>query len=246
MHRFRAKNIIQTTIIQITYCKSTFYTTTKTEKQKDIYLIINKIKLTKMKKETHIAIFGSGNGTNAQRICEYFKENPSIKISTIITNKKDAYIVERAKNLGIPSHYFNRSQFYSSNDVLSYLKENEIDFIILAGFLWLVPQNLLESYPNKIINIHPALLPNYGGKGMYGMHVHEAVIANHEKESGITIHFVDENYDEGKTIFQAKCQIDASDDAESLAQKIHLLEYEHFPKVIEDVIINYKHNKNDK
>lgn len=199
-----------------------------------------------MKKETHIAIFGSGNGTNAQRICEYFKENPSIKISAIITNKKDAYIVERAKKLGIPYCYFNRNQFYSGNDVLSYLKENKIDYIILAGFLWLVPQNLLEAYPNKIINIHPALLPNYGGKGMYGMYVHEAVIENKEKESGITIHFVDENYDEGKAIFQAKCQIAPSDDAETLAQKIHLLEYEYFPKVIENLIMNNQHNKNGK
>ena len=114
---------------------------------------------------------------------EYFKENPSIKISAIITNKKNAYIVERAKKLGIPYCYFNRNQFYSGNDVLSYLKENKIDYIILAGFLWLVPQNLLEAYPNKIINIHPAILPNYGGKGMYGMYVHEAVIENKEKES---------------------------------------------------------------
>ncbi|MBO7226194.1 MAG: phosphoribosylglycinamide formyltransferase [Bacteroidales bacterium] len=191
-----------------------------------------------MKKETRIAILGSGNGSNAQRITEYFANNSTIKISTFITNKKDAYIVERAKNLNIPCQYFSRTDFYSTDNVLSYLKDLEIDFVVLAGFLWLVPQNLLEHFPNKIVNIHPALLPNYGGKGMYGMHVHESVIANKEKESGITIHLVDQNYDEGKTIFQAKCQIDEIDTPETLANKIHSLEYEYFPKVIEQIIMD--------
>jgi phosphoribosylglycinamide formyltransferase-1 len=197
-----------------------------------------------MEKEINIAILGSGNGSNAQRIAEYFKDNSQIKISTIISNKKDAYIITRAENLNIPCRYFNRNDFYNTDNVLNYLKEKEIDYVILAGFLWLVPHNLLKAFPQRIINIHPALLPNYGGKGMYGSHVHESVIANKEKESGITIHFVDENYDQGQAIFQAKCQINPDDTADTLAQKIHLLEYEYFPKVIEQVVANQNFNNN--
>ena len=197
-----------------------------------------------MEKEINIAILGSGNGSNAQRIAEYFKDNSQIKISTIISNKKDAYIITRAEDLNIPCRYFNRNDFYNTDNVLNYLKEKEIDYVILAGFLWLVPDNLLKAFPQRIINIHPALLPNYGGKGMYGSHVHESVIANKEKESGITIHFVDENYDQGQTIFQAKCQINPDDTADTLAQKIHLLEYEYFPKVIEQVVANQNFNNN--
>ncbi|MBR4804434.1 MAG: phosphoribosylglycinamide formyltransferase [Bacteroidales bacterium] len=190
-----------------------------------------------MSKATRIAIFGSGNGTNAQRITEYFAENPDVEVNTIITNKKDAYIVQRAKNLGIDCTYFSRHDFFETDNVLNYLKERNIDYVILAGFLWLVPQNLLSAFPKRIINIHPALLPKYGGKGMYGEHVHEAVIANHETESGITIHFVDEHYDRGTTIFQATCDIAPDDTPDTLAQKIHKLEHEHFPKVIEKVVL---------
>lgn len=186
----------------------------------------------------NLAIFASGNGSNAQRIAEYFSNHPSIKVSLIITNKKDAYVIERAKNLDIPYMYFNRADFYESNKILDTLHENNIDWIILAGFLWLVPTNLLQNYPNHIINIHPALLPKYGGKGMYGMNVHKAVIDAKEKASGITIHFVNEKYDEGKHIFQTHCTIDNNDTPESLAQKIHLLEYEHFPVIIEKTILN--------
>lgn len=193
-----------------------------------------------MKKETRIAILGSGNGSNAQRITEYFANNSQIKIATFISNKKDAYIIERAKNLKVPCKYFGRNDFYSTDNVLNYLKELDIDFVVLAGFLWLVPQNLLLQYPNRIVNIHPALLPNYGGKGMYGSHVHEAVIANKEKESGITIHLVNQNYDEGTTVFQAKCKINDTDTPETLANKIHELEYEYFPKVIEQIVEEYK------
>ena len=190
-----------------------------------------------MSKPTRIAIFGSGNGTNAQRISEYFAENPEVEVNTIITNKKDAYIVQRAKNLGIDCTYFSRHDFFETDNVLNYLKERNIDYVILAGFLWLVPQNLLSAFPKRIINIHPALLPKYGGKGMYGEHVHEAVIANHETQSGITIHFGDEHYDRGTTIFQATCDITPDDTPDSLAQKIHKLEHEHFPVVIEKVVL---------
>lgn len=190
-----------------------------------------------MSKPTRIAIFGSGNGTNAQRITEYFAENPEVEVNTIITNKKDAYIVQRAKNLGVDCVYFSRHDFFETDNVLNYLKERNIDYVILAGFLWLVPQNLLSAFPKRIINIHPALLPKYGGKGMFGEHVHEAVIANHETQSGITIHFVDEHYDRGTTIFQATCDIAPDDTPDTLAQKIHKLEHEHFPKVIEKVVL---------
>ena len=199
-----------------------------------------------MKKEINIAIFGSGNGSNAQRISEYFANKEGIKIATFVVNKKDAYMIERAKNLGIPYRVFDRNDFYNTNNVADYLKKMDIDIIVLAGFLWLVPENLLQAFPHRIINIHPALLPLYGGKGMYGMNVHQAVIDNKELESGITIHFVDEKYDEGTTIFQAKCNITPDDTAETLAQKIHLLEYEHFPVIIEQVIYTQQHNNKEK
>lgn len=199
-----------------------------------------------MENKINIAIFGSGNGSNAQHISEYFANNNKVNISTFIANKKDAYIIERAQKLGIPCRIFNRNDFYYTNNVVDYLKEMEIDIIVLAGFLWLIPKNILQAYPQRIINIHPALLPLYGGKGMYGMNVHQAVIDNKEVESGITIHFVNDKYDEGTTIFQAKCNITPKDTAETLAQKIHLLEYEHFPKTIENVINNILYNNKDK
>lgn len=199
-----------------------------------------------MENKINIAIFGSGNGSNAQHISEYFANNNKVNISTFIANKKDAYIIERAQKLGIPCRIFNRNDFYYTNNVVDYLKEMEIDIIVLAGFLWLIPENILQAYPQCIINIHPALLPLYGGKGMYGMNVHQAVIDNKEVESGITIHFVNDKYDEGTTIFQAKCNITPKDTAETLAQKIHLLEYEHFPKTIENVINNILYNNKDK
>ena len=184
-----------------------------------------------------VAVFASGSGTNFQQICEYFIEkNNDIKIELLVVNKANAYVVERAKQLNVKSVYFNREDFYSSDKVVECLLENQIDFIVLAGFLWLIPDNILKEYPNKIINIHPALLPNYGGKGMHGHHVHEAVIAAKEQESGITIHYVNEKYDEGNIIFQAKCSITPEDTADSLAEKIHLLEKEHFPKVIDSLL----------
>ncbi|MCQ2295947.1 MAG: phosphoribosylglycinamide formyltransferase [Bacteroidales bacterium] len=185
----------------------------------------------------NIAILASGNGTNAQQISEYFAGSDKVCVKCIIYNRKDAYVAERAKNLGIPAHYFSRKDFYENGSVMQYLKEQQIDWVILAGFLWLVPDDMLAAYPDHIINIHPALLPNYGGKGMYGHHVHEAVIANHEKESGITIHIVDNRYDCGTTLFQAKCTLTDEDTPDTLAEKIHLLEKAYFPMVIEKTVL---------
>lgn len=149
-----------------------------------------------------IALFASGSGTNAENIVNYFKNNANIKISLIASNNSEAYVLQRAKKLSVPTLVFNRNDFYKSDKILDYLKQKDIDFIVLAGFLWLIPSNLTKNYVNKIINIHPALLPAYGGKGMYGGKVHESVILNNEKQSGITIHYVNERYDEGKIIFK--------------------------------------------
>ncbi|MDP1622391.1 MAG: phosphoribosylglycinamide formyltransferase [Bacteroidales bacterium] len=187
-----------------------------------------------------LAIFASGNGSNAQRITEYFTGHPTISINLILSNRPDAYVLHRAEGLGIPARVFNRTTLYETSDIPALLMKYQIDFIILAGFLWLIPQNLLTLYTGRIINIHPALLPKYGGKGMYGMKVHEAVIASGEHESGITVHYVDENYDEGQIIFQAKCIVSEADTPESLASRIHELEYRYFPEVIEKVVTSDK------
>lgn len=184
-----------------------------------------------------IAIFASGSGSNAEGISRFFSHHPTIEVKVILTNKPDARVIERARNLGIPCHIFNRDDFYQTNKVLDELKTYGVDFIVLAGFLWLIPSNLLINYPKRIVNIHPALLPKYGGKGMYGSRVHQAVIDNMEKESGITIHFVNEEYDAGDIIFQAKCPVAAGDTADTLAEKVHELEYRYFPEVIESVVI---------
>lgn len=185
----------------------------------------------------NIAIFASGNGTNAQRIAEYFVNSKNINIVLILSNKEQAFVLERAKNLKIDAVSFTKSEFTEGAKVDTLLSDYNIDFIVLAGFLWLVPDFLIRKFQNKIINIHPALLPAYGGKGMYGSKVHEAVIAAAEKESGITIHYVNNKYDDGQIIFQAKCQIEKDDNADDLAAKIHKLEYEHFPKIIEKLLI---------
>jgi phosphoribosylglycinamide formyltransferase-1 len=186
-----------------------------------------------------IAIFASGSGTNAQRISEYFAEKQGpITVALILSNNASAYVLERARNLGVPGIVFTRTEFYGTSRIPDILKENSIDYIVLAGFLWLIPDPVLTAYPGRILNIHPALLPSYGGKGMYGMKVHETIIASRERESGITIHLVNQKYDEGKILFQAKCVIVESDTAESLAEKIHELEYNWFPTVIEDYIVN--------
>ncbi len=183
-----------------------------------------------------IAVFASGSGTNAENLIHYFSNEKSARVSLVLTNKPDAYVLERAGKLSVQSEIFDRDDFYGSNRILDILQKEEIDFIVLAGFLWLVPAKIIEAYRDRIVNIHPALLPSYGGKGMYGSRVHEAVIANGERQSGITIHRVNEIYDEGDIIFQARCSIDPGDDAESLARKIHKLEYEHFPAVVKELI----------
>ncbi|MCX6280596.1 MAG: phosphoribosylglycinamide formyltransferase [Bacteroidetes bacterium] len=184
----------------------------------------------------NIAILASGSGTNAQRISEYFSDHPSIHIKLILSNNPDAYVLTRALQLGIPSGVFTRDTFYKTGAVCELLRNNDISFIVLAGFLWLIPRNILEAYPRKIVNIHPALLPGYGGKGMYGEHVHEAVIRSGERESGISIHYVNEKYDEGNIIFQARCPVMPGDTPASLAARIHKLEYEHYPRVIEEIL----------
>ena len=184
----------------------------------------------------HIAIFASGAGSNARKIIEYFeKRGLRIKVSLIVCNVPGAGVLEIAEEKGIPSLMINKSEF-AANGYVESLKNAGIDFIVLAGFLWKVPEVLVRAYPKAIINIHPALLPKYGGKGMYGARVHEAVITAGEKESGITIHWVNENYDEGAIIFQAKCSIDASDTPENLANKIHALEHAHFATTIEKLL----------
>ena len=198
----------------------------------------------------HIAIFASGAGSNARKIIEYFEKKAvgtssslnsfgykaaAIKVSLIVCNVPGAGVLDIAEEKGIPSLMINKSDF-AANGYVESLKNAGIDFIVLAGFLWKVPEVLVKAYPKAIINIHPALLPKYGGKGMYGARVHEAVIAAGEKESGITIHWVNENYDEGAIIFQAKCSIDANDTPTSLANKIHALEHAHFPTTIEKLL----------
>ena len=184
-----------------------------------------------------VALFASGSGSNVQNISEYFQSNPHVEINLVLSNNPNAYVLERAKKLGIPTHVFTRDTFYNTREVVKILEEAQTDFIVLAGFLWLVPQNLIHAFPNRIINIHPALLPKYGGKGMYGSKVHEAVILNGEKESGITIHYVNKHYDKGSVIFQARCTVNPDDSPESLAKKVHQLEYEHYPKIIEQLVM---------
>lgn len=183
-----------------------------------------------------IAILASGSGTNAENIINYFSNNPAVEINMILSNKKDAYVLHRAERLNVNSIVFSRDEFFKSNKVLSMLYSKKIDLIVLAGFLWLIPNEIISSFRNKIINIHPALLPKYGGKGMYGSFVHESVIKNKEKESGITIHYVNEFYDEGQIIFQKKVIISENDTPESLAKKIHTLEYKYFPEIIEQIL----------
>ena len=180
-----------------------------------------------------IALFASGSGSNAENIVHYFSQNPDFSFPLIVSNKSDAFVHSRAKKLTIPSFTFSREDFTDGDKIMILLREYNIDCIVLAGFLLKIPQTLILAFPNKIINIHPALLPKHGGKGMYGMRVHEAVAEAKEPESGITIHYVNNNYDEGSIIFQETCQVLPTDTPEMIAEKVHALEYEHFPKVIE-------------
>ncbi len=184
-----------------------------------------------------IVVFASGSGTNAENIINHFSNSTKIVVTNVLCNNPTAKVFERCEKLNVPCSLFEKDTFYKENTVLHFLQQEKTDFIILAGFLWKIPKNILTAFPNKIINIHPALLPKYGGKGMYGMHVHNAVKANNETETGITIHYVNENYDEGAIIFQAKTALTAEDTSEKIAAKIHLLEQQHFPKVIENVLL---------
>ena len=189
---------------------------------------------------THIALFSSGNGTNAENIAKYFSENTKIKVSLVISNKQNAYVHQRAKDLNIPSYSFTKSEIMEGTQLLKLLSDYNIDYIILAGFLLKIPNTLLNNYPNRIINIHPALLPKYGGKGMYGDNVHKKVVEMGDTKSGITIHYINEKYDEGEIIFQESCSVLPEDNYEDVAQKVHRLEYTYFPRIIEEVILNKK------
>ncbi len=180
-----------------------------------------------------LAIFASGSGTNAQRITEYFRGHPTIAVELILCNNPAAGVLDRAAALGVPSVLFTRHEFCETGVVAGLLARYRIDHVVLAGFLWLVPSDILLAYPGRIVNIHPALLPKYGGKGMYGERVHRAVIGAGEAESGITIHLVDERYDEGRILFQARCRVEPGDTPETLAERVHALEHAHYPEVIE-------------
>lgn len=182
-----------------------------------------------------IALFASGSGSNAENIVRYFSTKSGFEFPLIVSNKSDAYVHERASKLGIPSFTFSKDEFEKGTNILSLLNKYKINCIVLAGFLLKIHPPLLQAFPNKIINIHPALLPKFGGKGMYGHHVHQAVVDAKETVSGITIHYVNENYDEGNIIFQATCPVLPDDTADMVAEKVHALEYEHFPRVIEMV-----------
>lgn len=184
----------------------------------------------------NIAIFASGSGTNAEAIMKHFQDHPSISVSLVISNNADAFVLERAKKFGVKSLVFNRKKLMETEEVDKALADNAIDFIVLAGFMLLFPERLVKKFPARIVNIHPALLPKYGGKGMYGMYVHEAVVKSKEQESGITIHWVNEKYDEGQIIFQAHCPVSPADSPEDVAAKVHQLEHHHYPMVIEKLV----------
>lgn len=184
-----------------------------------------------------IVIFASGGGTNAENLILYFQKNPIAEVVLVLTNNPQAQVIERCKRLGVNAVAFDRSQMDQDGSVLDMLKELQPDLIVLAGFLWKFPESILKAFPQKVINIHPALLPKYGGKGMYGQYVHQAVINNKETETGITIHYVNENYDEGAVIFQEKCNVEYTDKLEDVARKIHELEMKHFPLVVERLLL---------
>ncbi|WP_245693362.1 phosphoribosylglycinamide formyltransferase [Salinimicrobium catena] len=187
-------------------------------------------------KKKKIVIFASGSGTNAENIIKYFKDSDKAEVAAVFSNKRSAKVLKRAHDLDVKALHFDRDALYHSKEVFNLLKDMQPDLIVLAGFLWIFPKAILHEFHNKVINLHPALLPKFGGKGMYGMNVHRAVVEKKEVETGITIHYVNEKYDEGEIIFQASTPVDPSDSAEDIAEKIHQLEYEHFPKVIENLL----------
>ena len=184
----------------------------------------------------NIAIFASGAGTNAENIIRYFSNEKNAKVALVLSNKPQAKVLERAATLGVDSVFFDRRQFYETGEVQSMLRSRKTDLIVLAGFLWLVPKQIIEEYRSRIVNIHPALLPRFGGAGMYGERVHKAVLDAGCSESGITIHYVNEEYDSGDIIFQARCPVLPGDDPDNLASRVHALEYEYYPKVISKII----------
>jgi phosphoribosylglycinamide formyltransferase-1 len=190
-----------------------------------------------MVKHHKILIFASGSGTNAEQIIRHFSPNSSVEVLGVYSNNPSAFVLKRAKQLGVSSHVFNRKQLNNPDDLLKSLLAQSLDLIVLAGFLWKLPPHIIDAFPNKIINIHPALLPKFGGKGMYGHHVHQAVIDAKETESGISIHYVNSQYDEGAIIFQAKTLIDPHDTPATLAQKVHKLEHRHFSEEIEKLLL---------
>lgn len=187
-----------------------------------------------------IAIFASGSGSNAEKIGEYFAEKTDVEVALILTNNPQAGVIMRARKLHIPVVIFDKKTFYDTERILQLLKNDNIDFIVLAGFMMLIPDFLVKGYPEKIVNIHPALLPKYGGKGMYGHFVHEAVVAAKETQSGITIHFVNQHYDEGNIISQITCEVSETDSPDDVAKKVQVLEHEYYPKVIEEVVMQSK------
>lgn len=181
-------------------------------------------------------IFASGNGSNAENLIRYFKENGKARVIAVFSNNRTAKVLRRAHDLNVKALHFDREAFYESDEVLNLLKDMKPDLIVLAGFLWIFPKKILKRFPRKVINIHPALLPKYGGKGMYGMNVHQAVLKQKELETGISIHFVNDKYDEGELIFQTSTPVEPEDSVEEIAEKIHHLEYEYFPQVIENLL----------
>lgn len=187
-----------------------------------------------------IAIFASGSGSNAQKLMEHFKRSPDIEVALVLTNNSDAYVLQRADSFEIPSHIFDKHEFYKTDNIIDLLENLDIDLIVLAGFLWLIPKSLIQKYPGRIINIHPAILPKFGGKGMYGDFVHKAVLEADEPEGGITIHYVNENYDEGEYIYQAKYRIEKDDNLEMVKFKGQQLEHLHYPRIVEGVLKKIK------
>ncbi|PSR56533.1 phosphoribosylglycinamide formyltransferase [Adhaeribacter arboris] len=185
----------------------------------------------------HIVLFASGSGSNAQQIMAYFQEHPQIKVVALFSNKPDAYALKRAEAFQVPAFSFTREE-YKNGILLQQVESFNPDLLVLAGFLWLVPLDFLQAFPNKIINIHPALLPKFGGKGMHGLHVHQAVLEAGEKESGITIHYVNEHYDQGTSIYQHTCPVNPTDTPEQLAARVLELEHAHLPRIIEEVLLN--------
>ena len=186
--------------------------------------------------QIRLSIFASGGGSNAQIFFERFKDHPSIEIVSVFTNNKSAGVIDKANRFDIPVHVYNRTYWQGGEKIIELLEHDQVDYIVLAGFMLLITEALVQTYSDRIFNIHPALLPKYGGKGMYGSRVHEAVVNNHEPESGISIHYVNKEYDKGNIIFQAKCSISKADTPEDVAQKVHQLEYKHYPAVIRDVL----------